>query len=132
MNTKTNYNKKVKKIKRNSFINGVAHVKCSFNNTIISISDPNGNVFASCSGGGAGFSNSKESTPHAAKIATEKVADKAIASGLKFLLLHLKGPGPGKDSVVTTLKSKGFEITAIKETTGVAYNGCKPRKRRRV
>lgn len=132
MNTKASYTKKNKKNKRNSCINGVAHIRSSFNNTIITITDPNGNVFASASGGSAGFKNSRESTPHAAKIAAEQVADKAKEYGVKFLLVHLKGPGSGKDSAVIALKNKGLEITAVRETTGIPHNGCKPKKKRRV
>lgn len=123
------YGKKHKKL---SVINGVAHIKSSFNNTLITITDTSGNAFVSASGGSAGFKNSRESTPHAAKLAAEQAADKAKEFGLKFLLVHLQGPGSGKDSAVIALKNKGLEITAIKEVTGVPHNGCKPRKRRRV
>ena len=132
MSSKTGYNKRTKKLRKINVINGVAHIKSSFNNTIITITDNNGNVLVSASGGTAGFKNSRESTPHAAKLAAEQVADKAKDFGLKFLLVNLKGPGAGKDSAVIALKNKGLEITSIKEVTGIPHNGCKPRKRRRV
>lgn len=132
MSNKTSYTKKSKKNKKTNCINGVAHIRSSFNNTIITITDTNGNAFVSASGGSAGFKNSRESTPHAAKMAAEQAADKAKEFGLKFLLVHLKGPGSGKDSAVIALKNKGLEITAVRETTGIPHNGCKPRKRRRV
>lgn len=126
------YNKKIKKRKKKNIITGIAHIKSTFNNTIITVTDMQGNTVVTSSGGMAGFKNSRESTPHAAKLAAEQAADKAMENGLKFLLLHIKGPGMGKDSAVSAFRNKGLVVTAIRELSSVAHNGCRRRKRRRV
>ena len=112
--------------------NGVAHVVSSFNNTIISISDENGNVLAWSSAGHKGFKGSRKSTPFAAQIAAEDVGNKAKEYGLKTLRVEVSGPGSGRESALRSLQSVGYIITAIKDVTPIPHNGCRPRKRRRV
>ena len=112
--------------------NGVAHVVSSFNNTIISISDENGNVLAWSSAGHKGFKGSRKSTPFAAQIAAEDVGNKAKEFGLKTLKVEVSGPGSGRESALRSLQSVGYIITSIKDVTPIPHNGCRPRKRRRV
>ena len=112
--------------------NGVAHVVSSFNNTIISISDENGNVLAWSSAGHKGFKGSRKSTPFAAQIAAEDVGHKAKEYGLKTLRVEVSGPGSGRESALRSLQSVGYIITSIKDVTPIPHNGCRPRKRRRV
>ncbi len=112
--------------------NGVAHVVSSFNNTIISISDENGNVLAWSSAGHKGFKGSRKSTPFAAQIAAEDVGNKAKEFGLKTLRVEVSGPGSGRESALRSLQSVGYIITSIKDVTPIPHNGCRPRKRRRV
>ena len=112
--------------------NGVAHVVSSFNNTIISISDENGNVLAWSSAGHKGFKGSRKSTPFAAQIAAEDVGNKAKEYGLKTLRVEVSGPGSGRESALRSLQSIGYIITSIKDVTPIPHNGCRPRKRRRV
>ena len=122
--TKTKAKKKV--------TNGVAHVVSSFNNTIISISDENGNVLAWSSAGHKGFKGSRKSTPFAAQIAAEDVGNKAKEYGVKTLRVEVSGPGSGRESALRSLQSVGYIITSIKDVTPIPHNGCRPRKRRRV
>ena len=112
--------------------NGVAHVVSSFNNTIISISDENGNVLAWSSAGHKGFKGSRKSTPFAAQIAAEDVGNKAKEYGLKTLRVEVSGPGSGRESALRSLQSVGYIITSIKDVTPIPHNGCRPKKRRRV
>jgi small subunit ribosomal protein S11 len=119
------------KVKR-KVTNGVAHVVSSFNNTIISISDENGNVLAWSSAGHKGFKGSRKSTPFAAQIAAEDVGNKAKEYGLKTLRVEVSGPGSGRESALRSLQSVGYIITSIKDVTPIPHNGCRPRKRRRV
>ena len=112
--------------------NGVAHVVSSFNNTIISISDENGNVLAWSSAGHKGFKGSRKSTPFAAQIAAEDVGNKAKEYGIKTLRVEVSGPGSGRESALRSLQSVGYIITSIKDVTPIPHNGCRPRKRRRV
>ena len=112
--------------------NRVAHVVSSFNNTIISISDVNGNVLAWSSAGHKGFKGSRKSTPFAAQIAAEDVGNKAKEYGLKTLRVEVSGPGSGRESALRSLQSVGYIITSIKDVTPIPHNGCRPRKRRRV
>ena len=112
--------------------NGVGHVVSSFNNTIISISDENGNVLAWSSAGHKGFKGSRKSTPFAAQIAAEDVGNKAKEYGLKTLRVEVSGPGSGRESALRSLQSVGYIITSIKDVTPIPHNGCRPRKRRRV
>ena len=127
---KSNFSKK-KKIKKNVLI-GIAYVKSTFNNTIISIADANGNVIAGSSAGKKGFKGSRKSTPYAAQIAADEVGTKALEQGMKILSVEVKGPGSGRETALRALQAKGFKITSIKDTTPLAHNGSRAPKRRRV
>ena len=120
-----------KKIKKN-ITNGIAYVNATFNNTIITISDDNGNVIAWSSAGSKGFKGSRKSTPYAAQIAADHVATKAQEHGLKILTVKLKGPGSGRETALRALQSRGFKILSIKDTTPMPHNGSRPPKKRRV
>ena len=120
-----------KKVKKN-VAEGIAHVHASFNNTIISISDRQGNVLSWATCGGSGFRGSRKSTPYAAQIASEKAGRKAQEYGVKTLEVRVKGPGPGRESSVRALNALGFEISGIIDVTSIPHNGCRPAKRRRV
>lgn len=111
---------------------GVAHVKATFNNTIVSISDPSGKVVAWSSAGKSNFSGSRKSSAFAATVAAQDAAKIAMSLGMKEVEVNLKGPGAGRESAVRGLQSTGLLITAIRDTTPVPHNGCRPRKRRRV
>ena len=119
------------KIKR-KVTSGVAHVVSSFNNTIITISDENGNTLAWPSAGQKGFKGSRKSTPFAAQVAAEDVGTKAKEYGLKSLRVEVSGPGSGRESALRSLQTIGYIITSIKDVTPIPHNGCRPRKRRRV
>ena len=110
----------------------MAHVHASFNNTIITISDRQGNTLCWATSGGSGFRGSRKSTPFAAQIAAQAAGEKAQEFGMKTLEVNIKGPGPGRESAVRALNSLGFKITNITDVTPVAHNGCRPPKRRRV
>jgi len=120
-----------KKVKKN-VAEGIAHVHASFNNTIISISDRQGNVLSWATCGGSGFRGSRKSTPYAAQIASDKAGRKAQEYGVKTLEVRVKGPGPGRESSVRALNALGFEISGIIDVTSIPHNGCRPAKRRRV
>ncbi len=122
---------KKKKIKKN-ISSGIAYVKSTFNNTIISIADTYGNVIAWSSAGKKGFKGSRKSTPYAAQIAADEVATKALEYGVKVLTVEIKGPGSGRETALRALQAKGFKIISIKDTTPMAHNGTRPPKRRRV
>jgi len=111
---------------------GVAHVNASFNNTIITITDPFGNAVAWSSSGANGFKGSRKSTPYAAQVAAEVAGRKALEHGMKSLEVKVKGPGGGRESALRALSAIGFFITAIKDVTPIPHNGCRPPKRRRV
>ena len=132
MNEKKKTKVKTKSKAKRKVTNGVAHVVSSFNNTIISISDENGNVLAWSSAGHKGFKGSRKSTPFAAQIAAEDVGNKAKEYGLKTLRVEVSGPGSGRESALRSLQSVGYIITSIKDVTPIPHNGCRPRKRRRV
>ena len=123
--------KQKKKIKKN-ILTGIAYVKSTFNNTIISITDVHGNVIAWSSAGKKGFKGSRKSTPYAAQIAADEVGTKALEYGMKILSVEVKGPGSGRETALRSLQAKGFKITSIKDTTPIAHNGSRPPKRRRV
>jgi len=123
--------KKKKKIKKN-ISTGIAYVKSTFNNTIISITDVHGNVIAWSSAGKKGFKGSIKSTPYAAQIAADEVGTKALEYGMKILSVEVKGPGSGRETALRSLQAKGFKITTIKDTTPMPHNGSRPPKRRRV
>ncbi len=120
-----------KKVKK-TILDGMAHVHASFNNTIITISDRQGNTLCWATSGGSGFRGSRKSTPFAAQIAAQAAGEKAQEFGMKTLEVNIKGPGPGRESAVRALNSLGFKITNITDVTPVAHNGCRPPKRRRV
>jgi small subunit ribosomal protein S11 len=124
--------KKTKSKVKRKVTSGVAHVVSSFNNTIITISDENGNTLAWSSAGHKGFKGSRKSTPFAAQIAAEDVGNKAKEHGLKSLRVEVSGPGSGRESALRSLQSVGYIITSIKDVTPIPHNGCRPRKRRRV
>ncbi|MDI6743995.1 MAG: 30S ribosomal protein S11 [Thermodesulfovibrionales bacterium] len=111
---------------------GVAHIQATFNNAIVSITDPIGNVVAWASAGSLGFKGSRKGTPYAAQMAGESAAKKAIDAGMKQLDVFVKGPGAGRESAVRALQIAGLEVNLIKDVTPVPHNGCKPPKRRRV
>tara|TARA_B100000427_G_C15486952_1_gene585761 strand:+ start:912 stop:1364 length:453 start_codon:yes stop_codon:yes gene_type:complete len=127
---KSTYTKK-KKTKKN-ILNGIAYVQSTFNNTIISIADTNGNVISWASAGQKGFKGSRKSTPYAAQVAADAAAVKAIESGMKFLSVEVKGPGSGRETALRALQARGFKIISIKDTTPLPHNGSRPPKRRRV
>jgi small subunit ribosomal protein S11 len=120
-----------KKIKR-SVSEGIAHVHASFNNTIITITDRQGNVLAWATSGGSGFRGSRKSTPFAAQVAAERVGNVVKEFGMKNIEVRIKGPGPGRESAVRALNATGFKVTSITDVTPVPHNGCRPPKRRRV
>ena len=111
---------------------GVAHIRATFNNTIITITDLSGNVISWSSAGAQGFKGSRKSTPFAAQVAAEKAAQKAKEMGMKKLEVHVKGPGAGRESAIRSLQTVGLEISVIRDRTPIPHNGCRPRKRRRV
>ena len=122
-----------KKIKNKKYVSiGIAYVKSTFNNTIISITDVHGNVIAWSSAGKKGFKGSRKSTPYAAQIAADEVGTKALEYGMKILSVEVKGPGSGRETALRSLQAKGFKITSIKDTTPMPHNGSRPPKRRRV
>jgi small subunit ribosomal protein S11 len=111
---------------------GVAHIKATFNNTIITLTDKDGNVIAWASTGKVAFTGSKKSTPFAAQVAAEAAAKEAIAMGLRRVEVWVKGPGVGREAAVRSLQGAGLEISAIRDVTPIPHNGCRPPKRRRV
>src|SRR6185437_6304689 len=111
---------------------GVAHIKSSFNNTIVSIADPEGNVLAWASAGNVGFKGSRKSTPFAAQLAAEKAARQAQEHGLQKVDVFVKGPGSGRETAIRSLAAAGLEVSGIQDVTPVPHNGCRSRKRRRV
>jgi small subunit ribosomal protein S11 len=123
--------KQRKKIKR-QILDAVAHVHASFNNTIITITDRQGNALSWATAGGCGFKGSRKSTPFAAQVAAEKAGNAAKDYGVKSLEVRVKGPGPGRESAVRALNAAGFRITQIDDVTPIPHNGCRPPKKRRV
>ena len=121
-----------KKSKKNFGQNGVVHIKSSFNNTIVTISDVSGNAVSWSSSGSMGFRGSKKSTPYAAQIATDTAGKKAYDVGLRKLDVLMKGPGSGRESALRALQNIGFIINNIKDVTPLPHNGCRPKKKRRV
>ena len=123
---------RVRRREKKNIISGVAHVNATFNNTMISISDVQGNVIAWSSAGAQGFKGSRKSTPYAAQMAAEDAGQKAQEHGMKSLEVFVKGPGSGRESALRALQAVGFTITFIKDVTPIPHNGCRPPKRRRV
>lgn len=110
----------------------IAHIQATFNNTIITITDPEGNVLAWSSGGVAGFKGTRKSTPFAAQLAANDVAKKAMEYGVKDIIVHVKGPGAGRETAIRALQAAGLNVRAIKDVTPLPHNGCRPPKKRRV
>ena len=127
---KSSYSKK-KKGKKN-ILNGIAYVQSTFNNTIVTIADTNGNVVSWASAGQKGFKGSRKSTPYAAQVAADAAAAKALEVGMKILSVEVKGPGSGRETALRALQARGFKIISIKDTTPMPHNGARPPKKRRV
>jgi small subunit ribosomal protein S11 len=123
---------RVKRKERKNITSGVAHVNASFNNTMITIADMQGNTISWSSSGVMGFKGSRKSTPYAAQVAAEDAAKKAQEHGMKTLEVEVRGPGSGRESALRALQAAGFNVTSIRDVTSIPHNGCRPRKRRRV
>ena len=123
---------RVRRREKKNITSGVAHVNSTFNNTMITIADAQGNAISWSSAGQAGFKGSRKSTPYAAQIAAEDAGRKAMEHGMRSLEVLVKGPGSGRESALRALGALGFSITSIKDVTPIPHNGCRPRKRRRV
>ena len=121
-----------KKTEKKNIAHGVAHIQATFNNTIVTITDPVGNVISWATAGGSGFKGSRKSTPFAAQIAAETAAKKAQDHGMRSVEVRVKGPGSGRESALRALSNAGLNITLIKDVTPIPHNGCRPPKRRRV
>ena len=124
--------KKVRRKERKNIAHGHAHIRSTFNNTIISITDPTGNVISWASAGQVGFKGSRKSTPYAAQMAAEACARKCSEVGMRAVVVHVKGPGGGRESAVRALQAAGLGVISIKDVTPIPHNGCRPPKRRRV
>jgi small subunit ribosomal protein S11 len=123
---------RLKRRERKNITSGVAHVNATFNNTMITIADAQGNVIAWATAGSQGFKGSRKSTPFAAQVAADKAGQAAKEYGLRNLDVNVKGPGPGRESAVRALNNAGFKITSITDVTPIPHNGCRPPKKRRV
>ena len=123
---------RIRRRERKNITAGVAHVNASFNNTVVTISDAQGNVIAWSSSGSKGFKGSRKSTPYAAQMAAEDAGRKAIEHGMKSVDIEVKGPGSGRESALRALQAVGFAVGAIRDVTPIPHNGCRPPKRRRV
>ena len=123
---------RTRKKERKNIIAGVAHVAATFNNTVITITDAQGNTIAWSSAGTQGFKGSRKSTPYAAQVAAEDAGKKAREHGMETLEIEVSGPGSGRESALRALQAVGFYVTSIKDVTPIPHNGCRPRKRRRV
>lgn len=118
--------------KRGVVPQGIAHIKATFNNTIIAITDPDGDMLYYKSAGGSGFKGSRKGTPFAAQLATEEVARRAIEHGMKRISVEVSGPGAGRESAIRALRSAGLDVVSLIDKTPLPHNGCRPRKKRRV
>ena len=121
-----------KRRERKNIENGAAHIRSSFNNTMVTITDLNGNALSWASSGGMGFRGSRKSTPFAAQVAAETAAKAAMEHGLKTVEVYVKGPGAGREAAIRALQAAGLEVNMIKDVTPIPHNGCRPPKRRRV
>src|SRR5271163_4815806 len=130
--SKTPGARRPRKRERKNISFGVAHIKSSFNNTIVAIADPEGNVLAWASAGNVGFKGSRKSTPFAAQMAAESCARKAMEHGVRRVDVLVRGPGSGRETAIRSLTGAGIEVTGIKDVTPIPHNGCRPKKRRRV
>lgn len=120
-----------KKVKKH-VVDGMAHIHASFNNTIVTVTDRQGNALAWATAGGSGFRGSRKSTPFAAQVAADRVAEMVKEMGMKNMEVFVKGPGPGRESAIRALNAAGFKITNITDVTPIPHNGCRPPKKRRV
>ncbi|HEX4206874.1 MAG TPA: 30S ribosomal protein S11 [Ktedonobacteraceae bacterium] len=123
---------KVRRRERKSVPRGQAHIQATFNNTIVTLTDPNGNVLSWGSAGAQGFKGSRKSTPYAAQVTAETAVRKAMEHGLKQVEVYVKGPGSGREAAIRSLQSSGLTVTSITDVTPIPHNGCRPPKRRRV
>jgi len=123
---------RVKKRERKNIVTGVAHVNASFNNTMITITDAQGNTISWSSAGTMGFKGSRKSTPYAAQVAAEDAGRKAMEHGMRTVEVNVSGPGSGRESALRALQAVGFTVTSIRDVTSIPHNGCRPPKRRRV
>ena len=123
---------RIKRRERKNISSGVAHVNSTFNNTMITITDAQGNAISWSSAGSKGFKGSRKSTPFAAQMAAEDAAKKAQEHGMRSLEVEVRGPGSGRESALRALQAAGFQITSIRDVTSIPHNGCRPRKKRRV
>lgn len=123
---------RVKKRERKNIVTGVAHVNASFNNTMITIADAQGNTISWSSAGTMGFKGSRKSTPYAAQVAAEDAGRKAMEHGMRTLEVNVSGPGSGRESALRALQAVGFTVTSIRDVTPIPHNGCRPPKRRRI
>ena len=124
--------KKITKKTKKFVEQGVVHIQATFNNTVVTISDKNGNVIAWSSGGAKGFKGTRKGTPFAAQIASEDAANKAVTMGLKSVAVNVKGPGPGREPAIRSIQAAGIKITMIKDVTPIPHNGCRAPGKRRV
>jgi small subunit ribosomal protein S11 len=132
MSKQNNETSRPKKKERKNIISGIAKVNASFNNTIVAMTDAQGNVISWCSAGMMGFKGSRKSTPFAAQVCAEEAGRKAAEHGMREITVEVKGPGAGRESALRALQAAGFTISSIKDVTPIPHNGCRPRKRRRV
>lgn len=123
---------RVKRRERKNIDKGIAHIKSTFNNTIVTITDTNGNALSWASAGGMGFKGSRKSTPYAAQSAADTAAKAAMEHGLREVECYVKGPGAGREAAIRSLQAAGLEVSMIKDVTPIPHNGCRPPKRRRV
>jgi small subunit ribosomal protein S11 len=124
--------RRTRRRERKNVVRGVAHIRSTFNNTIVTISDPEGNVISWATSGNVGFKGSRKGTPFAAGMAAESAAKAAMEHGLREVEVYVKGPGAGREAAIRQLQATGLEITVIKDVTPIPHNGCRPPKRRRV
>jgi len=124
--------KSIKRKVRKNVVRGIVHIKATFNNTLVTISDSDGGVICQDSGGSVGFKGSRKSTPFAAQKAAEKCARSAMRVGLREVEIRVKGPGSGRESAISAIQQAGLRISSIEDVTPIPHNGCRPRKRRRV
>ncbi len=132
MSPKPGATRRPRRRERKNISQGIAHIKSSFNNTIVSISDTQGNVLAWASSGNVGFKGSRKSTPFAAQMAAEACAKRAMEHGVRRVDVLVKGPGSGRETAIRSIQNAGIEISGIKDVTPIPHNGCRPKKRRRV
>ncbi len=123
---------RVRRRERKNITSGMAHVNSTFNNTMVTITDAQGNAISWSSAGAQGFKGSRKSTPYAAQVAAEDAAKKAMEHGMKTLEVEVRGPGSGRESALRALQAAGFTITSIRDVTSIPHNGCRPKKQRRV